>query len=181
MAHASRRPLTARSEAHIVAAASYQLPLLWLTLFGADDLTTVTMPLEDAAGHESEGPVPTLHAPFDGACSRYAERRERVHEMLPATLHTHILEWDALQEAISQPNVQLDIAELWMMQSETEFEQDIRTFLGGLDIGGAPWREVCEQAGLDVDPDTGEVDFDPDLVRFGLRGYQWEAPVPWTD
>jgi hypothetical protein len=73
MCHNSPSPLTAAAcEGDVIlAAASYQVPLLWLALFGSEDLTQVEMPMEDIEGSASTGKVPTLFAQVDVARSRY--------------------------------------------------------------------------------------------------------------
>jgi hypothetical protein len=182
MAHDSADPANGVSgTAKILAAANYQIPLLWLSLFDSEDVKAVEMPIEKADGSESTAPVPTLHAPIESARARYESRRALLLARLPVGLHTHVDEWERLLATVKHAFVQIDVAEIWMMFDPPEFDDAIRRHLPAFELGGAPWREVCAQAGLERYADSDDLTFDPAVVRFGLRGFQWEEPVPWAD
>jgi hypothetical protein len=92
--------------------------------------------------------------------------------MAPTELHCHFDEWETLLALLSRRFVQLDLAEIWMMFVPAEFDVAIRGYLAGLDgTDDEGWKELVDQAALN----------DPDVARYGLRGYQWDAPVPWED
>ena len=77
MAHESATPVVAaQHEDKIVAAASYQVPLLWLALYSIADLESVDMMLEDDQGNASVGPVPTLHTSREAYASEETGRSE---------------------------------------------------------------------------------------------------------
>ena len=181
MAHGSPVPLTAAEhEEAILAAASNQIPLLWLSLFSEADLKMVDMALEDAEGNESRGPVPTLHAATPDAVVRYQGRSARLQAALPAALLIHMKEWELLLSSVTTSFVQIDLAEIWMMDTPEESERAFRSHVRAFEEGGEAWAEACGQACLDVLPGHA-ISFDPAVVRYGLRGYQWDRPVPWED
>jgi hypothetical protein len=108
-------------------------------------------------------------------------RRTTLRAKIPADLHSHIDEWEALLASVNQPYIQIDLAEIWMMFMPDEFNQRIRRDLRAFEQGGDLWRDVCAQAGVEMNLRSGETSFDPDVARYGLRGYQWDVPVPWKD
>jgi len=173
MSHDSERPLVAgETENSIIAAANYQIPVLWLSVFRPSDLLNVEMRLEDAEGNESIGPVPTLHASLEAAKGVYQERRSRLRSLIPEALHPHVDEWETLLASLTDRFVQVDLAEIWMMFSPSEFDAAIRDYLAGVDkTSPQGWQDLLAQANLD----------DPELARYGLRGYQWERALPWKD
>jgi hypothetical protein len=174
LCHDSDAPLVASEDGEqaIVAAASNQLPVLWLCLFQPADLMTVDMPLEDIEGHQSVGPVPTLFANLKSARASWRDREPSIRGVLPAELHRHVDEWERLLGGLPGQFVQIDLAELWMMDDPDAFEESLKSYLAGLD-GTSPdgRRELLDQGCLD----------DPEVARYGLRGYQWDRPVPWED
>jgi hypothetical protein len=173
MSHNSEAPLVAaEAEDFIVAAASNQIPLLWLSLFRTSDLRNVDMPLEDAQGNESVGPAPTLLSALDLARAAYQERRTRLRGLIPLALLGHVDEWETLVASLTHRFVQIDLAEIWMMSSPEDFDDAIRDYLAGVNgTSDQGWLDLRSQANVD----------DPEVARYGLRGYQWEQPVPWND
>lgn len=180
MTHDSAKPLTASDASDaILAAASYQVPLLWLALFSTDNITSVDMPLEDVEGHESIGAVPTLLCPTSESKERYASLKPRLLNTVPAPLHPHIAEWETLLSEASGNFLQVDVAEIWMMFEEGEFETYLRSWIDGIAMcAGDGWSDALGQANL---PPSADGEFDVDVARFGLRGYRWHRRVPWTD
>jgi hypothetical protein len=182
MAHRSSVPLTAaQSVDSILAAASYGIPILWLSLFAEADLESVEMALEDSDGQESMGLVPTLHTTVDGARSRYAARVVTLRKRIPGALHRHIEEWEALLASVRNGFVQIDLAEIWMMFAPAEFDVEVRNYLRAFDEAGEFWGDVCSQAGLQTEQGAIAMSFDRETSRDSLRGYAWESPVPWKD
>ena len=182
MAHGSPAPLTAAgSPDTILVAASYQIPLLWLSLFSESDLKTVEIVLEDAEGNETTGGVPTLEGATEILQTRYQVRARTLLARIPAELHPHIKEWETLLVSVKEPFMQIDLAEIWMMFMPDDLDHVIRGELRAFEEGGELWRNVCNQAGLEVDTASGRISFDPAIARYGLRGYEWYVPVPWSD
>jgi hypothetical protein len=71
------------------------------------------------------------------------------------------------------------LAEIWMMFEEGEFEPQLRDWLTSIPTAaGKGWLEALGQANL---PNSAGGEYDAEVARFGLRGYGWERPVPWSD
>src|SRR5688572_12720587 len=123
LSHDSATPL-AESEGAIAAAANYQVPILWLSLFVTGDLRLIEVPLEDFDGNPTRGLIPTVHTSAESARRNYRARRESLLARIPAALHKHCQEWEVLLDGLSGTFVQIDVGEIWMMQGEEgEFEE----------------------------------------------------------
>lgn len=152
-------------------AASYQLPILWLGLFDADDLVNVAVPCENEEGEAISEQVLTCFAPLEKARATYASRRERLHEALGPEHAPAVAEWDEFVASLSGSAVQIDLVELWMLYGDTAaLDEQIREWLAGLDdTASAQWASICDQANLD----------DADVRRYGVRGYPWNVEIAW--
>ncbi|MBN2385147.1 hypothetical protein JXQ70_19915 [bacterium] len=173
LAHNSEVPIrVSEYEESIAASASNQIPVLWLCLFRVTDLKNIEIVCVDSVGHEEVCSVPTLHTRLETANAVYQDRRTRIRNRLPDDLQGHIDEWEDFIASIKEGFVQVDLAEIWMMFEAGEFEKAIRDYLEGIEgTNDDGWLDIVDQAALD----------NPDVAKYGLRGYQWINPVPWSN
>jgi hypothetical protein len=59
-----------------------------------------------------------------------------------------------------------------MIFTDEDFRAALAGYFSGLDgTSDDGWAELTDQAVLE----------DAEVAKYGLRGYQWEAPLPWSD
>lgn len=152
-------------------AASYQLPILWLALFDADDLVNVAVPCENEEGEAISEQVLTCFASLEKARATYGARRERLQKALGSDHAPAAAEWDEFVARLSGSAVQIDLIELWMLYGDNAaLDEQIREWLAGLDdTASTQWASFCDQANLD----------DVDVRRNGVRGYPWNVEIAW--
>ena len=170
--HAENAPVSLDNQrGHWLLAASYQIPVLWLAMFSDADLTTVKTRLQTADGQEFTEDLPTLASPAQEAVRRYQSRRSLLHRKIPQNYSKHVDEWETfLASHLGLPVLQLEISELRMMSEPAEFDAALRNWLGAFSSEAHPgWEELCLQACLE----------DPEVARYGIRGYQWNVELNW--
>ena len=174
MNHIHSTAITAEaSEEACLLGANYQLPILWVALFEAADLSFVSVPCTNDVGDEFVENIPTLFAPTAKALESYAKRRASLATALGIENAGHIAEWEEfLSSHLTAPMVQLDLGELWMMyENHRDFELDVRDYLSGVDDPtGSEWGILCSQAKLD----------DTEIRRYGVRGFPWHSTIQWA-
>ncbi|HQS59700.1 MAG: hypothetical protein B7Y56_02885 [Gallionellales bacterium 35-53-114] len=161
------------SEESCLLGANYQVPILWIALFEPSDLTFVSVSCMNDNGDELIEKIPTLFAPTTKAKSTYAARSVALARSLGTENAHHISEWETfLSSNLPASMLQIDLAELWMMyENQTDLELDIREWLLGVkNPSGHEWENLCSQANLN----------DPEVRRYGLRGFPWQSKVQWT-
>lgn len=165
--------LAGEAEENCALGANYQVPILWIALFEPDDLTFVDVPFTNDDGDESIEKIPCLFTETSKAKKTYAGRRDWLVHALGVENSNTLEEWDTfLLAAVDKPRIQLDFVELWMMYDNgKDLELDLRDWLEGLkNQSGIGWDGLCNQANLN----------DPEVRRFGIRGFPWEATLPWA-
>jgi hypothetical protein len=174
MAHSSERAKTAElAEDACLLGANYQVPILWIALFDSSDLTYVDVPCTDSEGKDVLEKIPTLFTSYAKARAIYATRRAGLKNALAPAHHRALSEWDEfLALKIHESVLQLDLIELWMMYDDpADLALDVQDWLKGVSSqSGHGWQNLCSQANLE----------DPEVSKYGLRGFPWNAKLAWT-
>jgi hypothetical protein len=172
--HDSDVPVVAAEiEGRCLLAANYQLPILWVALFDKGDLTTVGVPCTNYAGDEVVEKIPTLFTSAEKAKSNYASRRATLIQSMGDESIPFIKEWDAFANTnLSAPYAQVDLVELWMMyDNPADLSSDVSEWLTAVASPfGTSWDNLCFQACFT----------DPDVRRYGIRGFPWQAELAWA-
>jgi hypothetical protein len=153
--------------------ANYQVPILWIALFDSSDLTYVDVPCTDSEGKDVLEKIPTLLTSYAKARAIYDARRAGLEKALAPAYHRALREWEEfLSMQIHGPVLQLDLIELWMMYDDpADLTFDIQDWLKGVSSqSGQEWQKLCSQANLE----------DPEVSKYGLRGFPWNAKVAWA-
>lgn len=164
---------SADAEESCLLGANYQVPVLWIALFEPTDLMFMPVPCTNDKGDERIELIPTLFAPASKAKSTYAARRTSLARALGPESADPIAEWEELLSThIPAASLQVDVGELWIMyENPTDCELDLRDWLTGVvNQSGVGWANLCSQAKLD----------DPEVKRYGLRGFPWHSEVKWA-
>ncbi len=171
VAHYSSRALPPNDPSALqLLTANYQIPVLWLSLFAAQDLTSCTAEAMNGEGTVSAVVVPTLHAPRSTAVERSQSRESILRVALPSRVHSHVSEWYALLPSIREPYLQLDAFEIWCMEAPEVFTASLSGYLCAMDDSDDPaWHELLDQACIG----------DAAVERWGVRGYAWSIQAPW--
>jgi len=165
-----------------VLAASNQIPLLWLSVFDSTSIHRVSRTVEGEDGEKQSVLVPNLHAALPEALARFMARQEYVQANLPPELRVHVAEWESLLRGAQQRYCQLEPLEVWCMEAPEVFEADLSVALAAFaDRSLDGWIHLLTDAGFQATQDKTSYRYDPEVVRFGLRGYQWSGVVPWDE
>ena len=115
--HAEKAPVSLGHQAgNWLLAASCQIPVLWLAMFSAADLTTVKTRLLNADGGELIEELPTLVSSTQAAIARYDSRRSFLRRKIAPDYARHIDEWESfIASDLRLPVLQLEFSELGMM------------------------------------------------------------------
>ena len=163
-------------------AASNQVPLLWLSVFDTRSVHRAPRTVVGDDEQEQSVLVPNLHAPLPEALARFLDRRDYMLANLPAELRVHVAEWESLLRDSASGYCQLDPFEVWCMDAPEVFEESLSISLAAfVDRSLNGWIHLLSEAGFQAARDRSGYVYDPDVVRFGLRGYQWNGLVPWAD
>lgn len=152
-------------------AASYQLPVMWLSLFDMSTVTEAEITVEDCDGNETKAKIPTFIATVDDAKELCARRRQRISAMLPESCQPYLADWQSyLDSKLTLANVQLEMSEIWMMFDEGEFLPHLQELQKAFDSDSRDdWDALLAQADVQ----------DEDVARFGVRGYEWDCEIGW--
>jgi len=174
MNHEHREPLTAaQAESACLLGANYQIPVLWVALFRAADLTTMPVSCTADSGEEVIESVPTLFTTSEKARATYTTRSSALVKALGAENSSFIQEWESfLASEVRAPFLQLDLGELWMMYDpRSDLEVDLRDWLEAVDTrSGREWNSLSSQANLGRE----------EVRRYGIRGFPWAAKLTWS-
>jgi len=157
----------------IALAASYSMPVFWISAFSLDCVKSISVPVVNDRGDESSAKVPTLHSDISTAVMRSEAKREFLLNYLPSALLPQYQEWLTLLKNATKRYLQMDIAELWMMAEPQEFEKTLNKCLNAFDRRHAAEVDLlfC-QANLDLDGQRKIKYYDKTDV-YGLIGYKW--------
>jgi hypothetical protein len=153
-------------------AASYQVPVLWLAMFSAANLTTAKTRILKEDGGELTQDLPTLVSSTQAAIGLYQSRRSLLQRKIAPDCTEHIDEWEGfIASELRLPVLQLEFSELRMMYCEAaEFDAALHNWLGAFSSEDHPgWEEFCLQACLEQ----------PEVARYGIRGYPWNGGPDW--
>ena len=152
-------------------AANYQIPVLWLAMFSKEDIKTVPTRMHDASGNEVVEHVPSFMAPVAQAVLLYEARRPTLAAVIPERYRPYVDEWEAfISTSLCLPFVQLELTEIRIMEELQHFDLRVVDYLTAFSAASDPrWDDLRAQAALD----------DPQVARYGLRGYPWHSEVPW--
>jgi hypothetical protein len=163
-----------------VAAANYALPLLWVAAFRISDLRYVPRVVSDGDGVEETMQVPVLFARRTEAIDLFRARREFLNGNLPPDLVVHVDEFERLLGESTAQFCLLDGFEIWCMDAPEIFIANLGESLESFNLRTTvSWSRTLGDAGIVTEGST--FGYDPEVVRFALRGFEWSGPVPWKD
>jgi hypothetical protein len=151
-------------------AANCSVPVLWLSLFGADDV--VTWPGTD------DGPPFTTVAQTTSKCAeRSRTRLEDWSRRWPNVFRDMSEPWLGYIGAVEKRFLAVWAEELSGMTGDDQWAADLRAYLGGLDDPDSPgFREALAQSYL-FSPANGLEPFD--TVGLVTAGYTWSRQASW--
>jgi hypothetical protein len=169
----SDAPPTAASADEALLASNYSIPILWLSMFGIDDVTMwrSTLEPEDYAG---------LFAPTTECLARSRTRVARWSATWPTVFADIGRMWIAFLESIDTPFLGVWTEEISGMSGHEEFVGELEGYLGGLDDSGSEgFVAALRQSYFDVLPGSPiEVGATDDLGVIAA-GYEWDLVPPW--
>jgi hypothetical protein len=154
-----------------LAGANYSVPLLWLTLFGSEDVVSVPTSLEPDEHYSA------LIAATDVAVQRSRRRVERLrHPGLGIPTQT-LDAWLAYLATIETRWVAVATEQVVEMYSDNAaWSDELHNTIGSLDGTDEALSRLVAQQG--VATSTGGDDPYPEVAAI-LCGYSWTKPVPW--
>jgi len=167
---------TAGDKGAPLAEANYQVPILWMALFTDANLTTGVFGAgEDASGKRLTRTGLTLFTTRQDALATYARRKDGIRKKLGPARAQYIDDWERLlgSRFAQETHFQIEFSELCDMSGEAEFEQELRSWINGLDrLGGPGWEALCNQA---------EIDNPTASPHLGIRGWIPHKELGWEE
>ncbi len=157
-------------DTEIVAASSYCVPALWLSVFAESDLTH----------HEIQGyRIPTLVTPVPKAKERLAARLGTLRQVF-ADDTEQLNAWNALVKELAFEFLKVDGTEIWDLDPDSFSNQlpaAVRWFTSN---ASEDFQQLLAIAAMQYDPLTKKITTE-DSPKHNLHGYAWVREVPWAD
>lgn len=166
----------------VLVASNYHIPILWLAMFTKHDIVRVTTEIQDEDGNFTREEYPLLLVNSQIGKQRVIEREKTLFTILPLELKQYFQEWITFLNSVTSKYIALETCEIWIM--EDDFEDKLRKYLDSFDsLNVKDWEEILEQASMSINSLFKKVSYDPNTVKFNMRGYKWVQPVTvtWRD
>jgi len=164
-----------------VCAASYMIPLAWLSLFTSNDIKVRTV--------TSEENEPIQYEILSCSKSTALERSKAQWAKIEMVLNTGQETYSKFAKfLLSLPGefLAVETGELWMMYDPNGFKKDLESWLATLSSDpfgksglfrlkkklSPKWSSLLAQADIHLDPQRN-------IEPSSIVGYSWEQPVPW--
>ena len=163
----------AESAEDAMLAGNYSIPILWLSMFGVDDMTVwpSTIEAEDYTA---------LFASTSECLDRSRIRVEQWSAAWPTMFAEIGPKWIAFLESIDAPFLGVWTEEISGMSGDEEFASELESYLGGLDAATSEgFTAALRQSYFDVVAGSPIDVAATDDVGVIAAGYEWGVVPPW--